>query len=137
MILGVIGFIAVALTCTMFATRQMMLGFACVIFWAILGGYAYTISDYTWDPYYFIFFASAFGMTIFCALAMYALQTPKEEKEEGDEYIDEGKDETRYIDEGKPTESDNPERSEVSERTRKLRERASNRRSGKSRRTRL
>jgi len=128
--------IAVALTWVMFQTRNMMLGFPCVMFWAIMGGYCYTMSVYDWDTWYFLFFAS-FGMAIFCALAMYALRTPKEEKKEGDEYIDEGKDETRYIDEGKPTESDNPERSEVSERTRKLRARADNRRSGKSRRTRL
>ncbi len=136
MILSVVGFIAVALTCTMFATKQMMLGFACVIFWSILGGYAYTISVYTWDPYYFIFFAS-FGMAIFCALAMYALRSKKEEEEEGEEYIDEGKDDIRYIDEGKLTDSDNPKESEASKRTRKLRGRAKKRRTGENRRTRL
>ena len=133
MILGVVGFIAVALTCTMFATKQMMLGFACVIFWAILGGYAYTISVYTWDPYYFIFFAS-FGMAIFCALAMYALRTKKEEEEEGDEFIDEGKDDIRYIDEGKEETEGEPK---VSKQTKAVRGRADNRRLGKNRRPRL
>ena len=133
MILGVVGFIAVALTCTMFATKQMMLGFACVIFWAILGGYAYTISVYTWDPYYFIFFAS-FGMAIFCALAMFALRTKKQEKEEGDEFIDEGKDDLRYIDEGKEETEGEPK---VSKQTKAVRGRADNRRSGENRRPRL
>jgi len=128
--------IAVALTFVMFLTRQMMLGFPCVMFWAIMGGYCYTMSVYDWDTWYFLFFAS-FGMTIFCALAMYALRTPKEEKKEGDEYIDEGKDDLRYIDEGKSTKGDNSEESEVNERTRKLRERAKKRRTGQSRRTRL
>lgn len=72
-----------------------MLGFPCVIFWAILGGHCYTQSVNDWDIYYFLFFACAFGMPIFCALAMYALREKRdtiadEELEKGeDSYIDE------------------------------------------------
>ncbi|KKK90673.1 hypothetical protein LCGC14_2720680, partial [marine sediment metagenome] len=61
---GVLTFISVALTWAMFSTRQMMLGFPCAIFWAILGGFAYTQSVIDWDLFYLVFFAS-FGMTIF------------------------------------------------------------------------
>ena len=104
----------------MFHTRNMMLGFPCVIFWSILGGFAYGESIATWDILYFMFFASM-GMVIFSALAMYALRTKKEEVAEGDEFIDEGKDDLHYIDEGK---EDEP----VSGRTKKLRNRADKRR---------
>ena len=127
--------IAVALTFAMFSTRQMMLGFPCVIFWAIMGGHCYGQSIYTWDTYYFLFFAS-FGMAIFCALAMFALRSKKEEKAEGDEYIDEGKDDIRYIDEGSPSEGDKSEESEESKQTKRVRGRAKERREKASRRMR-
>lgn len=80
--------IPLGLTFAMFYTRQMLLGFPCVMFWGILGGYAKTLSTTTWDIYYFTFFAS-FGMVIFSALAMYALRTQKQERRDGDEMIDE------------------------------------------------
>jgi len=83
----------------MFASKQAMLGFPCLIFWAIMGGYCYQESVATWDMYYFTFFGS-FGMAIFCAFAAYALRTKKEELAEGDEFIDEGKDDIKFIDEG-------------------------------------
>jgi len=129
--------IALGLTIAMFHSRNMMLGFPCVIFWAILGGYAYTESTTAWgDWQYYLFFASAFGMTIFCALAMYALRSKKEEKAEGDEYIDEGKDDIRYIDEGSPSEGDNSEESKESKQTKRVRGRAKERREKASRRMR-
>ncbi len=129
--LYILGAIATALTFAMFHTRQMMLGFPCLMFWAILGGYCYGLSVYDWDIYYFLFFAS-FGMAIFCALAMYALRTKKQEKEEGDELIDETEEDKPYIDEGK--EEGEPK---VSKRTQAVRDRAEERRSGKKRRSRL
>lgn len=90
---------ATFLTIAMFATKSMLLGFPCLIFWAIFGGYCYTISTATWDMYYFLFFG-AMGMAIFCVLAAYALRTRKEEAEEGDHLIDEGADkDVKYIDE--------------------------------------
>jgi len=101
--------IAVALTFVMFLSHQMMLGFPCVIFWAIMGGYCYTQSTATWDIWYFLFFASAIGMTIFCAFAMYGLRTKKEEATE------------RFIDEGEPEEG-------VSRQVRKVRNSAERRR---------
>ena len=91
--------IPVALTWAMFHSRSSMLGFPCLIFWAIMGGYCYQQSTATWDIYYLTFFAS-FGMAIFCAFAAYGLRTKKEELAEGDEFIDEGKDDVKFIDEG-------------------------------------
>ena len=93
-----LGFIASCLTATMFATRQMMLGFPSGMFWFILGGYAYTQSTATWDIYYLLFFASM-GMGIFSIYAAFALRAKTEELRDGEEYIDEGKDDMRFIDE--------------------------------------
>lgn len=130
--LYILGAIATALTFAMFHTRQMMLGFPCVIFWAILGGYCYGNTVYDWDIYYFLFFASAFGMTIFCALSAFALRERKDTETDKDEYIDEGEDDLKYIDEEK-----SEEESGVSKRTRAVRDRAKKRRSGESRSSRL
>jgi len=127
--------IAVALTFVMFLSRQMMLGFPCVMFWAIMGGYCYTMSVYDWDTWYFLFFASL-GMAIFCALAAFALREKRDTI--ADEEMEEG--EGGFIEEGKEKvspKSDNSEESEVSERTKRIRERADNRRSGKRRSRRL
>ena len=97
MLFAVLAFAAIVLTYAMFQSRQSMLGFPCLIFWAIMGGYCYQESTATWDMYYFTFFAS-FGMAIFCAFAAYGLRTKKEELAEGDPYIDEGKDDVKFID---------------------------------------
>jgi len=120
--------LALGLTVVMFATREMMLGFPCVIFWAVLGGYAYTESTTAWgDWQYFLFFASM-GMAIFCALAMYGLREKRdtiadEEMERGDGgYIDE-----EYW--GEEKDEFEPEKKER-RRTRELRERAERRRAG-------
>jgi hypothetical protein len=107
-----------------------MLGFPCGIFWAVLGGHAYTLSTAIWDIEYLIFFSSM-GMLIFCIFAAYGLRTKKEDLDEGDEYIDEGKDDLKFIDEGSKgdtanrdsAEEDKPRRS-----TREIRERANRRR---------
>lgn len=132
-----LGLMALGLTMAMFHTRNMMLGFPCVIFWAILGGYAYTESTTAWgDWQYYLFFACTFGMTIFCALAMFVLRTKKEEVAEGDELIDEGKDDLRYTDEGK-SEEGNLEGSGMSKRTKGIRGRAKQRRTGDTRSRRL
>jgi len=73
MIYLMLALIALGLTITMFATRNLLLGFPSGMFWGILGGYAYTMSEATWDWQYFLFFAS-FGMAIFSFMAMYALR---------------------------------------------------------------
>ena len=121
--------ISVALTCTMFATRQSMLGFPCAIFWAVMGGQGYLQSTATWDIYYIVFFASM-GMTIFSLFAMYGLRGKDlsgpdadeepfidEEKEPDISGIDKNNDEASGIDGEKP-----------SKRTKELRERAARRR---------
>ena len=100
MLTGLIFFAAVALTCTMFATREYMLGFPSALFWAILGGYAYTQSTVPWgDWQYYLFFASVAGMVPFCMFGAYALRKSKKAEARDDEFLDEGKDDSKYIDE--------------------------------------
>lgn len=98
----VLAMLALGLTIAMFATKSMMLGFPAAIMWAILGAYAYQKSTTAWgDWQYYLYFASAFGMTVFCVMAMYALRTKKGEKAEGDTLIDETTELGEpYIDEG-------------------------------------
>ena len=124
----VLGLLALGLTIAMFATRNMMLGFPCVIFWAVLGGYAYTESTTAWgDWQYYLFFASAFGMTIFCALAMYGLREKRDSI--ADEEMEKG--EGGYIDEVKGEESlgsEEPVERKRSSRKKGLRERIKERR---------
>lgn len=128
-------FIPVALTVAMFVTRERMLGFPCVMFWAVLGGYAYTQSNTPWgDWQFYLAFASLFGMTIFTALAAFGLREKletiaEEEMEEGEGgYIDEGKSKKDKVDEVFSTEGE----TEPSRRTKALRERAEKRRTGES-----
>ena len=88
-LLGLLIFIAVLLTCTMFITREMMLGFACTIFWAIAGAQSYTLSIAAWDVYFVIAFACLLGMTSFTALGAFGLREKRdsiadEELEEGE-----------------------------------------------------
>ena len=130
--LYLLGGIATALTFAMFHTKNRMLGFPCVIFWAIFGAYCYTLSTTDWtDIYFYLFFASAFGMTIFCAIGMYALRE-KQDSIADDEMDEDSKEpEPKYIDE---TPADDPFSMEnykkPSASTRKLRERAEKRRTG-------
>jgi len=130
MLLTALMIIAIALTCTMFATRERMLGFACAIFWVITGAQAYTLSTTPWgDMYYYLFFASSFGMTLFCILAAFALREKHDAPAE--EELEKG--EGGYIDEdGSDKEpdllSEEPE-TKPSKRTQALRKRAADRRS--------
>ena len=126
MLYALIG-VAVALTWVMFTSRNSMLGFPSGIFWAILGGHAYTVSIATWDIYYFLFFAS-FGMAIFCMYAAFALREEKDTETDEGEYLDEGKDKTQYIDEVKTDEG----QSGMGRRTKGVRARAKARRGGLS-----
>lgn len=125
--------ISVALTWALFQSRQAMLGFPCGIFWAILGGYAYTQTASFFPPtdiYAFLGIASLLGMTPFTIFAAYGLRTKKEELAEGDEFIDEGKDDIKFIDEGGKDKDTEPESDEEKPRrvSRSIRERASRRR---------
>jgi len=94
MTLLALSILALGLTAAMFATKNMMLGFPCVIFWGVMGGYSYTRSSTTWDWQYLLFFA-AMGMAIFSAIAMYALRKRDLDPPKGD-YLDSGS----FIDEG-------------------------------------
>ena len=98
MLLAILAFVAVMLTYSLFMSKNPMLGFPCLIFWAIFGGQAYILSTATWDIYYLTFFG-AIGMAIFSTFAAYGLRTKKEELAIGEEYIDEGKDDMVFIDE--------------------------------------
>ena len=129
MLLACLLFVAVFLTCAMFFSKNMMLGFPSVIFWAIAGGHCYTLSTGAWaDIYYFMFFACTLGMTVFCALAMYGLR-PRDD-------ISPAMEEHTYIDEKnkKETEPQEPDydmdETPPSRRVVKLRQRAAERRSG-------
>ncbi len=86
--------IAVALTYAMFAYKESMLGFPSGIFWALLGGHAYTLSTALWDMEYFVFIASLVGMFPFCIYAAFAVRkrdlSPIEEDwDDSGKYIDE------------------------------------------------
>ena len=121
--------IPLILTLVMFMSRQPMLGFACALFWGILGAHCYLKSTTPWgDIYFYLFFASMFGMTIFTMLAAYGLREKRdtlgdEAMEEGEGgYVDEGKDELdKAFGDGEP---------QPSKRTQRLRERAEKRRRG-------
>jgi len=136
--------IAVILTYCMFQTKQMMLGFPCVIFWAITGGYAYELSTALWDIYYFMFIACTLGMTIFSALAMYDLRGKNKtlgETEDSEQFYDEG--EAKEIPESESDyynkeqdfggEFDMEEETEPRPRTKALHNRANKRRTGEVR----
>lgn len=126
MLFAVLAFAAVVLTYGMFQSRQAMLGFPCLIFWSVMGGYCYIESTATWDIYYLTFFGSL-GMAIFSAFAAYGLRTKKEEMADGDDFIDEGKDDIKFIDEGgkSATDDDGEKPRRIS---RSIRERANRRR---------
>lgn len=132
--------IAVWLTATMFRTRESMLGFPCAIFWVILGGYCFTLSAAIWDVYYFVFIASALGMTIFSILAAFALREKPDKEAEGTagegDYIDEheGEDDITRHDRGG---EDNNGETQPSARTQALRGRVDRRRTGTGRRSRI
>jgi len=84
--------IPLGLTAAMFATKNMMLGFPCGIFWGVLGGYAYLQSTSTWDWQYLLFFA-CIGMVMFSILVAYTLRRKDlagPDADDGLTYIDEG-----------------------------------------------
>jgi len=119
-------FLAVGLTVAMFHTRNAMLGFPSTIMWAILGAYAYTESTTAWGDWeYFLFFASAFGMTIFCALAGYGLREKRDTI--ADEELEKGDGELIGKSEENPSVFTDEE-SKPSRRTQELRERTKRRR---------
>lgn len=94
-VLLALGGIAAWLTATMFTSRQAMLGFACALFWAIFGGYAYTLSSVTWDIYFILAFGSLLGMVSFTSLAAFGLREKRDSL--GDEAMERGNEE--YFDE--------------------------------------
>lgn len=133
LILLALALLALGLTVTMFMSRNAMLGFPCVIMWAILGGYCYTQSTTPWgDWQYYLAFASLLGMTTFCAFGAFGLREKRDtigddDMEHGDsgKYIDEGdKEKDVYLDEDTPR---------TSARSRRVQERAAKRRSGTTR----
>lgn len=122
MLLFALIIIPLLLTIAMFSTRNMLLGFPCVIFWGVLGGYVYGESITPWgDWQYFLFFASM-GMVIFSSIAMYALRERRDTIADV-EMDEEGEEEGSFIDE-KPT--------EPSRRVKGIRERAEQRKKRRS-----
>lgn len=122
----VLALLALGLTIAMFATKNAMLGFPCVIFWAVLGAYAYGQYTTAWvDWQYYLFFAS-FGMVIFCALAAFGL------REKRDTLADKGMEEEEKVEDDFTGEEEDPfeskDKSEPSDRTKGIRARAKSRR---------
>ena len=116
----VLAVIPVALTWAMFHSKSMMLGFPCVIFWAVLGGYAYGQFTTPWvDWQFYLAIASLLGMVPFCALSAYGL------REKHDTLAEEGMEE-----EGEEKYVDEEAEAEPSDRTKALRDRAKRRRGG-------
>ncbi len=131
---AILGLLAFGLTFGLFLSRNAMLGFPSAIFWALFGGYSYSLSITTWDIYFMIAFASLLGMVTFCSLGAYGLKTKKEEAKEGDLYFDEGgDDDVKFIDEGgkgKDTRDElESDGEKPSSRIKGIRDRASKRRS--------
>jgi len=129
------------LTVAMFMSKQAMLGFPCALFWAILGGYAYTQSTTPWgDWQYYLAFGSLLGMTVFTALAAFGLREKRDtladegmEKGDGGYFDEEGKAKGGYIHEGREKGDDLfsiEDASKPSKRTQDLRDRAKDRRTG-------
>lgn len=142
MLLSILLFVAVFLTLAMFLSKSMMLGFPCLIFWAIAGSQGYLCSTVMWDIYYLIFFG-CMGMTIFSGFAMYGLRERRDTI--GDKSMESG--DGNFIDEtsSSNTKEDMPDiepdnesyidepRSKPSKRTQALRRRAEERKSGEIR----
>ena len=139
-----IGAIATALTWAMFSTRQSMLGFPAAIFWAIFGADCYIHSTATWDVYYLLFFASLLGMVTFSIYAAFGLREKKDTGTDEDEFIDEkGGGKEQYYGETPaqasranagehdlPTDDSLDKPTKPSWRTRQLRKRANERKTG-------
>jgi len=96
-ILLALAFVAAGMTYAMFLSRNRLLGFPSGLFWAICGGYAYTLSATPWGDWQYYLFFGSMGMVIFSVIGQYALRERPSKRD--DEMIDEGEDDTKYIDE--------------------------------------
>ena len=130
--------ITVVITGVMFMAKEPLLGFPCLIFWALLGGYCYQQSTVTWDLYYLTFFASM-GMAIFTGYAAFAIRRRDLDAKKSDwldagGFIDEeGKSkngESGSLAEGKDRDVFIDEPGTPNKRTLALRQRAAERRTG-------
>lgn len=122
---------SLTLTSVMFFTRETMLGYPGLIFWALVAGQAYEASTVMWDVYYILFIASI-GMVIFSGFAMYGLRERRDTIADR-EMDEEGPGEGSYIDE--PAEKPQEKSREEEPRTRpvnphlvRIRQRAQKRR---------
>ena len=113
-----LGIISAFLTVGMVATRERMLGFPSAIFFALLGGYSYTLSASAWDIFGIIGFACLLGMVTFTIYSSFALREKRDAI--ADKELEDG--EGGYIDEGKEDEPG------VSKQTKRVRARADKRR---------
>ncbi len=141
MLLAGLIFMAVMLLGAMFFTRNSMLGFPSGIAWALVGAQAYTQSVVLWDVYFLLAFSSLLGMVTFSILGAYGLREKRDTL--GDESMEQGDREMLDIELEKPgywMGKDREERDLSSEgdefdiagkpsrRSRKVRERADDRR---------
>ena len=111
MLAAIFAVMAVWMTCCMFTSKNMILGFVSLILWALLGAVFYMIPDmymdadeefWFWAVNWWRLIAFAFFLIgAMMPFAAYALRTKKEEAEEGDLFFDEGgDDDVKFIDEG-------------------------------------
>lgn len=134
MLLVVLVIIALSTTVTMFSKKEAMLGFPCAIFWALTGAQSYLLSTTPWgDLYFYLFFASAFGMTIFTMFAAFGLREKRdalgdEDDEGGVKQSDD--DDIDVEDNGDGDTAFDEKRTQPSTRTQRLRDRARARRTG-------
>jgi len=126
--------IAASLTVALFITKNALLGFPCVIFWAVLGGYAYVESAGAWaDWQFFLAMGSLMGMVPFSSLVAFALRKKDLSGPDADKgrYIDERSTETGFENSNTENREDNiDDPSKPSRRTMELRKRAAERRTG-------
>ena len=138
MLIAIFAIMAVWMTCCMFTSKNMVLGFVSLILWALVGAVFYMIPDmyldadeefWFWAVNWWRLIAFAFfGIGIMMPFAAYALRTKKEDIKEGDEFIDEGKDDVQFIDEGGKPDSNIGDEEKPRRVARDIRDRANKRR---------
>lgn len=86
-------FLAIALTLTAFTFwfKKIALGFGAVFGWLLVGVYAFTLSEATWDVNYGLFWFGM-GMVVVTAILLLGMREKEdvlEEKDETDAFIEE------------------------------------------------
>lgn len=83
--------VAAALTCFLFLTKEMMLGYAAMVFWLLFGGYCISVAPAIGfgDMYFLTGFASILGMGFLTGFGMYGMRKIKAPDADEGAYLDE------------------------------------------------